>query len=172
MKRDVRLWGLSSDHHSALALARSLAVRAEKDAPDAAIAVDLVARFSAELEPHFRIEEEALLPALLALGEVGLSRRTADEHAALRHAVAAIASGDLAQILDFAGRLVAHVRFEERELFPCCEQRLSDEVLAEVQRRRPSPGGRADARGRPNGTADGATVADGEKETPPLEVER
>ena len=172
MKRDVRLWGLSSDHHSALALARSLAVRAEKDAPDAAIAVELVARFSAELEPHFRIEEEALLPALLALGEVGLSRRTADEHAALRHAVAAIASGDLAQILDFAGRLVAHVRFEERELFPCCEQRLSDEVLAEVQRRRPSPGRCPAARGRPGGAADAATVADGEGETLPWQDER
>ena len=136
MKRDLRLQGLSSDHHRALALARSLAARAEQAGRAAgAVAAELKARFDREIEPHFRIEEEVLLPALLAAGEVGLSRRTADEHATLRQAVAAIARGDFARIPDFAGRLVSHVRFEERELFPCCEERLSKGVLDEVQRR-------------------------------------
>ncbi len=135
VKRDARLRGLSSDHHRALALARSLAARAEEAGAGAALAAELAARFASELEPHFRIEEEVLLPALLATGEVGLSRRTAEEHTALRRAAAVIASGDFARIPDFAGRLAAHVRFEERELFPCCEQRLSGEVLREVERR-------------------------------------
>ncbi len=135
MKRDPRLQGLSSEHHRALVLARSLAVRAGEPGMTTGLVAELEDRFARELEPHFRDEEEVLLPALLAAGEVGLSRRTADDHAALRRHVAAVADGDLARIPDFARHLVSHVRFEERELFPCCEQRLPPDVLDEVQRR-------------------------------------
>lgn len=133
MKRDVRRQGLSSDHHTTLVLARSLATQAETGADAAGRTLET--RFATELEPHFRSEEEVLLPALLVAGEVGLALRTADEHAMLRHAVATMSRGDGTALAAFAGQLVSHVRFEERERFPCCEQRLPGEVLDEVLRR-------------------------------------
>jgi hypothetical protein len=43
--------------------------------------------------------------------------------------------GDLPAARAIGERLRAHVRFEERELFPACEAALSDEVLEEVARR-------------------------------------
>ncbi len=128
VKRDPRLQGLSSEHHQALVLARTL--ETGRAVPD------LAARFAAELEPHFRIEEEMLLPALAAAGEETLVRRTLDDHAALRALVADPASG-----VAFGRRLREHVRFEERELFPACEAHLGDEVLEAVAARSPRPRG-------------------------------
>lgn len=114
MKRDPRLRELSVDHHHALVVARRAPER------DAAWLREV---FAAELAPHFAIEEERLLPALDRAGGGELVARTLDDHAALR---AHVAAGDLHA---FAERLVAHVRFEERELFPACEERLDAATL-------------------------------------------
>jgi hemerythrin-like domain-containing protein len=135
MHRHPHLHGLSSDHHDALVLARELEraaagwTRADGEA--------LAARFARELEPHFRIEEELLLPALEACGGVALAERTRADHAALRAELRAAAAGDGAAVARFAARLFEHVRFEERELFPACERELAAELLAEVARRAP-----------------------------------
>lgn len=132
MKRDRRLQGLSSDHHHALLLARELA---QHPGPwTAADAASLLRRFEHELEPHFRIEEELMLPALLATGEAALVERTLEDHAALR---ALVRVGDEASARSFGERLHEHVRFEETELFPACEARLSGAVLEAVAQRAP-----------------------------------
>jgi uncharacterized protein YeaO (DUF488 family) len=115
MKRDLRLQGLSSDHHRALALARAL--RAGGVTLDGIVA---------ELEPHFQVEEDVLLPALVAAGEQALADRVREDHAFLRTCPAPAA---------FAATLADHVRFEERELFPRCEAVLDEAVLDEVARR-------------------------------------
>ena len=136
MKRDPRLRGLSSEHHQALVLARSLTgPRGEWTLDDAA---RLRRRFATELEPHFRVEEELLLPALRRAGAVELVERTEADHAFLRERVAALAD-DEADARAFGERLRDHVRFEERELFPACERLLADAVLDEVARRAPKP---------------------------------
>lgn len=129
MKRDHRLHGLSSDHHHALVLARELS---QGTGPQGAA---LQRRFAKELEPHFHIEEELLLPALRAAGCADLADRTAEEHAALRALVAQ--ARDEASARRFGALLQAHVRFEEAEVFPACEARLPAGVLAEVARRAP-----------------------------------
>jgi len=130
MKRDRRLHGLSSDHHHALLLARDLA---QHQGPwTAADAASLLQRFEQELEPHFRVEEELMLPALRAAGESALVERTLDDHAALRALVR-----DGVSVRAFGERLHDHVRFEEAELFPACEARLSNEVMEAVARRAP-----------------------------------
>jgi hemerythrin-like domain-containing protein len=116
-------------------LARTLVEHLADGRPGASIAGELTARFAADLEPHFQMEEEILLPALHAVGESALAQRTREDHLALRRAVGAIENGDHSQIAGFAERLTAHVRFEERELFPRCEACLPDEVLEEVSRR-------------------------------------
>lgn len=143
MKRDPRLIGLSSEHHGALVLARRLRQAADAGDGAAAEVVTLRERFADELEPHFRVEEEVLLVALDAAGERELAARTREDHAFLRAHVTASAAGDFTAMAAFAERLMDHVRFEERELFPRCEALLRPEVLDEVQRRAPKA-----ARGR------------------------
>lgn len=115
-------------------LARELAT-----APAEHAITSLLARFDAELEPHFRVEEELLAPALRACGEGALVARLEADHAFLRERVAAWRGGDRTGAAEVAERLRDHVRFEERELFPRCEERLDASVLAEVARRSPAP---------------------------------
>jgi len=135
MKRDPRLHGLSSEHHHALVLARTCAARA--GAWTQADGTELAARFEAELEPHFRTEEEVLLPALREACAEALAEQLEREHAVLRSLLRAAQAGDGPAATELATRLSEHVRFEERELFPACEARLPSHVLDEVARRAP-----------------------------------
>ena len=132
MKRDARLRRLSGEHHHALVLARELSRHVASGAADAPVVRDLRGRFDRELEPHFRVEETILLPALRALGDHALAARIEADHSALRAHLAAAERGDAGQLGLFAERLVEHVRFEERELFPRCEALLPDAVLDAV----------------------------------------
>lgn len=136
MKRDPRLRGLSSEHHQALVLARTLSRAAAGDELEAARR-ELAARFDVELEPHFVVEDEVLLPALRERGELDLVARTEADHRYLREGAARAARGETAHLADYAERLVAHVRFEERELFPRVEELLPEAILEEVFRRAP-----------------------------------
>lgn len=133
MKRDARLRGLSSEHHQALVLARTLATR--HPTWTVADGVALHTRFRDELEPHFRIEEELLLPALQSLGEADLVRRVQTDHALLRACARAASAGDGAAARALGEHLRDHIRFEERELFPVCEAQIPGAVLDEVARR-------------------------------------
>jgi len=126
MKRDPRLQGLSSDHHQGLVLARTVRDQSQRWTPAAGLT--LAERFDAELEPHFRVEEELLLPHL-RLGAPALVDRVVDDHATLRRHVGAARDGDASMARAFAQLLHDHIRFEESELFPTCERLLSDEVL-------------------------------------------
>lgn len=135
MKRDRRLQGLSSEHHQALVLARSLEGLVNSGDHGAEAARVLAARFDAELAPHFQIEETLLLPALRAAGEAALVERTEADHAFLRAQAAAAALGRCEGLGAFAERLREHVRFEERELFPRCEELVPGALLDEVARR-------------------------------------
>ncbi len=137
MKRDPRLHGLSSEHHHALVLSRSLAAVAASGKADAGTARELGMRFARELEPHFRVEEEVLLPALRLADEPTLVQKTEIDHARLRELAESASSGVTEGLAAFAEMLADHVRFEERELFPCCEAKLPDSVLDEVARRVP-----------------------------------
>lgn len=133
MKRDVRLRRLSSEHHHALVLARDLSRHVASLAADAPVVRDLRGRFDRELEPHFRVEESILLPALRAIGDHALAARIEADHSALRAHLAAAERGDAGHLGAFAERLVEHVRFEERELFPRCEAVLPGAVLDAVE---------------------------------------
>jgi hemerythrin-like domain-containing protein len=125
MKRDRRLHGLSSEHHHGLVLARRVA----QGRLDAAAVRQ---QFDGELTHHFRMEEEVLLPALEASGEVALAARTRRDHAELRDLLAAAERGEPGRLAEFAALLERHIRFEEHELFPAAEERLSAEQLDRV----------------------------------------
>jgi hemerythrin-like domain-containing protein len=133
VKRDDRLRDLSDDHHAALVLARrarnagALAhVMKQREVWDA------VARaFAQDLAPHFAIEERLLLPALTSVGEGALAERVRAEHVALRALLddpRALAT----RLSAFGDLLRDHVRFEEREVFPVAQEKLSSAALDAV----------------------------------------
>lgn len=131
MKRHSALQSLSREHHGALVLALAC-TRAASSGSNEKIhaACERVARqFETDLEPHFRQEEEALLPLLRNAGQDALVRRTLDDHAHLRAMANALCSRDTACLGEFGKTLSDHVRFEEQELFPIAEQVVPTELL-------------------------------------------
>jgi hemerythrin-like domain-containing protein len=133
MKRHPSLVRLSREHHPALVLAnRACRLGAAGGEPAMAMTAEVARALADELDPHFRIEEDGLLPALALAGQTALVERTLAEHEALRALAAGIAAGDPAGLGRFGELLEAHVRFEERELFPTAETVLSAETLAGI----------------------------------------
>ncbi len=126
---------MSSDHHHALRLASTIHRATSRRTLDQPLAGEVEDIYHRELLPHFAIEEQVLLPALKAVGATELANRTRAEHRELRRLLDAAAFGDFDSLTSFATLLEAHVRFEERELFPACEARLPSRVLDDVSRR-------------------------------------
>lgn len=124
MKRSPFLQPLSREHHGALSLARACErAAASGDAARIAEACERAIRaFSAELDPHFRTEEHSLLPLLQGADVRPLVQRTLDDHRLLRALLDRIARNDAEALAEFGAHLVAHVRFEERMLFPAIER--------------------------------------------------
>jgi hemerythrin-like domain-containing protein len=133
MKRHPFLQRLSDDHHRALVLACRL--RRGSTGMDAGalarLASEVRQEFEEELEPHFRVEERRLLPALERRRGGRLAAQTLEDHARLRALVHGVWSEATAQTL--GGLLERHVRFEERVLFPDAEAILSEAELASVR---------------------------------------
>lgn len=124
MKRDPSLQALSREHHTALSLANRIgkALRAGDPAGIEAARLELVEAARTELAPHFEIEETHLLPMLAAHGEAALAERMLAEHNTLRRladgaAEAVLLADAIACLSAFVAVLIAHVRFEERDLF-------------------------------------------------------
>lgn len=128
MKRHPQLLELSREHHGALKLARHARLAAESGRGEeiARLAQRVVALFARELEPHFQVEEREVLPLLAAAGEGLLVERTLAEHAELRALADRLQVPDAATLARFAELLLAHVRFEERELFEAAQRSLPD----------------------------------------------
>lgn len=141
MKRHPAFLRLSRDHHHALVLGRALRddaperLRAGLPAEPTALVAHLKARFSAEIESHFKDEDRVLLPLSEARGPLRLhAARIQGDHAALRAMMSALAPGpSLASDLDaFGRRLMDHVQYEERVWFPALEVHLDAEALAAI----------------------------------------
>jgi quercetin dioxygenase-like cupin family protein len=155
MKRHPALIPLSHDHHRALVEARRLRRAAAGAAP--AAAAEAFLRFFADATVrHFHEEEELLFPSVVDCEEAReLLVQALLEHQRL-HALAArlrheLASGDsLVGLMRQLGELLeAHVRFEERRLFPVIEQLLPEASFTE-----PAEGGgrEPEETGRPQGS--------------------
>lgn len=137
MKRSPALAALSRDHHQALVVAQRLRRAGAGDAAEARTA--FLAFWDAEGSDHFRREEEILLPAFAAHGDPHhpLVARTLCEHVAIRRLAADLLAGPAAPAVlhDLGEQLAAHVRLEERELFPLLEAAMPEEQLAAVAER-------------------------------------
>ena len=117
MKRHPHLVRLSREHHAALRVGRHLLA--------GGAAAELRAEHVA-LVAHFAEEERELAPLLDTGGHGALAARLRAEHVHLTSLFAAAVDGEREAAAGQA--LIAHVRFEERELFPAIET-LFEEVL-------------------------------------------
>ena len=143
MKRSPELRDLSEQHHYGLVAARNLRHAAEGRKPLEPTVTEFLQAWEAEIQPHFRCEEEILLPELARRlpEDDPLIVRTLVEHVRLRRAVRELHEANAARQVELAawiGRaLDDHIRFEERQLFPrieaVCEGPLLTGLGAAVQ---------------------------------------
>ena len=133
MKRDAALASLSRDHHQALVVALKLRRAAAPTADEARAA--LAAFWPVHGRRHFRLEEEILLPAYAGHGDPHhpLVARALCDHVAIRHRVDEVLGESHSTVTDLhelGGLIAAHVRLEERELFPLIERAMPLAQLA------------------------------------------
>lgn len=143
MKRDKNLHPLSWDHHAAL----TSVVFTRKHIKNGTgidslqqIAAEYAAFYETGLLPHFRHEEEWLLPRYLRHVDANDENvvRLLTDHVKLHQlildlSVALESGGDLLAALSaLTDLLESHVRFEERELFPKIEAVLTAEELKQL----------------------------------------
>ncbi|MDD2744871.1 MAG: hemerythrin domain-containing protein, partial [Rhodocyclaceae bacterium] len=126
MKRHAALQQLSREHHAALKLARLARFASDAGCMEAIAeaAQTITLKFAEEIEAHFQMEENELLPALQAQGAVDLVTRTLDEHKTLRTLNQQLKHPDGPTLAHFGQMLYDHVRFEERELFEQAQELL------------------------------------------------
>lgn len=117
---------LSREHHTALTLAKACerAAQSRDEGLVAQTCQRVIRAFSDELEPHFQVEEHSLLPLLRSAETQSLVQRTMADHQQLRALLDDLRRNDSEALGSFGKGLSAHVRFEERELFPVIENLL------------------------------------------------
>jgi iron-sulfur cluster repair protein YtfE (RIC family) len=137
MRRSAALASLSRDHHEALVLAQKL--RRATPATVTTSRESFLAYWQAHGQNHFRLEEEILFPAYAAHGDPHhvLIARALCDHVGIRHhaqALAGAAEPTLDALHELGHQLAAHVRLEERQVFPLIEQAVPSDELAVLAR--------------------------------------
>jgi len=155
MKRHPSLRPFSDDHHKCLVNARQLRKAASGEGANSAdTARNFLDFWQRDTSRHFRKEEEVLLPVLARyggdLGERPI-RQMLTQHARIR-GLAMQLSDEFEQdeiredtLRNLGEQLEAHIRLEERDVFPLIEETLPEHALQEVTARLeafgPGPGG-------------------------------
>ena len=94
--------------------------------------------FEGDLVTHFHAEEEFLFPAMSELpGAARITQELLKEHRRIELLIDRLRQVDdhalAATLEEFADTLEAHIRKEERELFPIYEQHAAPETLLRVE---------------------------------------
>lgn len=138
MKRHEALERLSRDHHQALFQAMRLKRADDEEAGN--VLADFLDFWFGVGHLHFRAEEEVLLPAYSAYGDASRAEvvQVLVDHVEIRreaYELGGLKDDPEPERLHRLGeRLDAHVRHEERVLFPLIEEALPDDELARVAR--------------------------------------
>jgi hemerythrin-like domain-containing protein len=134
MKRSEALASLSRDHHQALVIAQKLRRATHVTAREARDA--FLAYWTRDGRRHFRLEEELLFPAYAGYGDPHDPRvlRALGEHMMIRHRADALVANTAlpAALAQLGAELAAHVRLEEREVFPLIERVMPRDELEAV----------------------------------------
>ena len=131
MKRNKNLIELSRDHHHGLLLGWKIREGFKRNVAVNDV-LQYITHFAAEaLFPHFEEEENQVLVFLSEENE--LRKQVLKEHQEIREMIEICGvSNNADKLLQLASKLDAHIRFEERELFPYMEKVLSDQELDEL----------------------------------------
>ncbi|HLV51680.1 MAG TPA: hemerythrin domain-containing protein [Flavobacterium sp.] len=126
MKRIEELHHLSHDHHHGLLVCWKIRTAFSKGIEMERVKNYLKWFYEYHLKTHFEIEEQTLLPVVGTENEYG--KQMLAEHQQLRDLfeTTEISSGNLTQIEEL---LQAHIRFEERQLFPIIQDIATTEQL-------------------------------------------
>lgn len=138
MRRHRSLVAFSHDHHHALVQARRL--RSAGNGPEAVeVAAAFLRFFDVETARHFREEEELLFPLAVDFEEAHeLVAQTLVEHQRLRARVMrlrqlVVAGEEVVEPMNELGVLLeAHIRREERQLFPLIERLVDEATLSGI----------------------------------------
>lgn len=135
MRRHEALQPLSREHFNGLLLCRNVldAHAAGQIEEVRAAGARLVAAWPTELADHFDAEEHWLIPHLR---DAALLDRLERDHAVLRQCVAWLEKTERPEptlLVDLAGLLRDHIRWEERDLYPALEASIGADGLAEIE---------------------------------------
>jgi len=144
MKRHDSLLLVAREHHDSLVMARRLMTgkgSAGSGWPEDPVAqAQLMADFyKANLERHFAAENRIVFPAALECGSVEVAEMVEQlkrEHEQMTATISRLAGAAVveAAALEELGKLLnAHVRMEDRQLFPLIEAGLSAGRLARLE---------------------------------------
>jgi hemerythrin-like domain-containing protein len=128
IKRSEQLAPLSRDHHEALLLVWKIRQGLKNSTPPKEIAAYVHWFWNNHLQLHFSQEEHLLLPHLPESDEMANKLKT--EHQAIREMVAGTLQTDSLAML--ADKMNDHIRFEERQLFPHIEKKLTTDQLNSI----------------------------------------
>ncbi len=147
LKRHPSLQDLSRDHNHALIQAHLMRESAQGDEdarPPAEMAREFLEFWEQDANPHFREEEEVLLPVYarhVVPSADEQVRQMLDDHAWFRDVVFELrrqleAGEDVSELLGEIGRrLHDHARLEERHIFERMQEVMTDEDLVDVGER-------------------------------------
>lgn len=131
IKRHQALVQYSKEHHFGLLLGWKVRQGAKNSVEPERMAKYIVAAWEAEVAPHFDNEERELFGLLPT--DDALRIQAEKEHTEIRNKIEEIKeSGSLQNLEEFTTMLDAHIRFEERVLFPHIEKQQSFENFAKA----------------------------------------
>ena len=144
MRRHETLIPLSRDHHNGLLLATRLQQGRKALlrlwSHDPFWQAEYVVKFYKDnLVPHFEAEEKILFPLAAShiKGDKRIVKRLLDEHTEMRRMIDFFRHPEEKKLectLEQFGKLLeAHIRCEERELFPMCEEGIPAKELEEAR---------------------------------------
>jgi hemerythrin-like domain-containing protein len=127
VKRSKQLAPLSREHHDALMFIWKIKEGLKNGTPPAIISGYINWYWKNNLQNHFEQEEKLLLPHLPVNDD--LAAQLKKEHETIRRLINKMDDSSATLLAD---TLNAHIRFEERQLFPHVERVVSTEQLNEI----------------------------------------
>ncbi|OMH29162.1 hemerythrin domain-containing protein [Motiliproteus sp. MSK22-1] len=135
MKRIQQLQQLSKEHHHALVTASRCKASSNRDSDEqcANFWIKTLQFAKKDLAPHFKIEEEVLVPVLTRIGAKELKSQLLTEHQKLNEILSDQKTPPRVLLKHFGELLSGHVRFEERELFEVLQHQLRPTELEQLR---------------------------------------
>jgi hemerythrin-like domain-containing protein len=131
IKRSEQLAPLSRDHHDGLLFAWKIKQGLKNGTDPEAMMAYVHWFWSNHLQLHFSQEEHLLLAHLSDSDE--LAQQLMSEHQDIKQVISGEASAFL--LADLADKITAHIRFEERQLFPYIEQTITTDALNSIHKK-------------------------------------